>query len=679
MAVYTTISNFFVDLCDILRDKLGTTEKIKHSEIPSKLQNIYKTPIKKFTNAMQSTYKEKGVQSLIEDVNNYLLENPYGVHDCSDMFYKSEDLTEFSGFNKKLLSSNIARMFSNCSNLTSVNLNNLINLSSSTRGMFMNCKELETIDVSKLNMGNVTDAQSMFDGCSKLKDIDISKWDTSKLQKTYWMFAECESLTSVENILKYIDFSNLWSNEFCMYMFQDCTSLKSISMPSIINNGEKRACMAQMFKGCKNLEHIDLSLLDFNKVENIYGMFIGCDKITSINFLYDCNFKIEKEEALPINIGSLFSECNGLISIDLNLSNLNISNVSDFNMNAMFYNCKNLISAKLHGSLINKVENYTLDNYFEDCINLETLCVSDLNISNCTSIKEIFSNCKKLSTIEGVSNLDASKLIDVTGAFSNCINLEEIDLSGWSAINIEECENLFNNCENLISVNLSNFSLKSEYYSYNFKTITDSIFNNCLKLENVNLSNVIFSDLRQFYITNDIFPNLKILNISNVKGISPSTIYSIITHNTLEEIDISDIDFSKAVGQRTITGMFYNCPNLKKVKIKNLSMKQYNRSTSPFKIIKLFDADCYQNVILDFQNTTFCPNYSGNLDVYTLDLTGIWRGTDEEKIACFEFFANSLGINDTTRTRTIKIYSELYNILTEEQKALITNKNYTLS
>ena len=75
----------------------------------------------------------------------------------------------------------------------------------------------------------------------------------------------------------------------------------------------------------------------------------------------------------------------------------------------------------------------------------------------------------------------------------------------------------------------------------------------------------------------------------------------------------------------------------------------------------------------------------GNTDFSTFggpvifNLTKIWNGTDETKINKYILFSNSLGIKSSKYSRTIKINTNLYNVLTDEQKALITDKGYLLS
>ncbi len=73
----------------------------------------------------------------------------------------------------------------------------------------------------------------------------------------------------------------------------------------------------------------------------------------------------------------------------------------------------------------------------------------------------------------------------------------------------------------------------------------------------------------------------------------------------------------------------------------------------------------------------------------TLNLAYLWRGAKETAIPsdygggtyeeAFLEFANSISVNETGKARTIKIYTTLYNSLSDEQKAILTDKNYTLS
>ena len=72
-----------------------------------------------------------------------------------------------------------------------------------------------------------------------------------------------------------------------------------------------------------------------------------------------------------------------------------------------------------------------------------------------------------------------------------------------------------------------------------------------------------------------------------------------------------------------------------------------------------------------------------------LTLNNIWRGsadsipnwdTDGWTLGqYFEEFANALGTNESGYVRQIKIYTNLYNTLSDEQKAILTNKNYTIT
>jgi hypothetical protein len=135
--------------------------------------------------------------------------------------------------------------------------------------------------------------------------------------------------------------------------------------------------------------------------------------------------------------------------------------------------------------------------------------------------------------------------------------------------------------------------------------------------------------------------------------------------NSLTSLDLSSWNFIKC---STISGIFNDCKSLNSLKF-GINFK-VNTST-----ISMFNNNTYQDIELDMGgNTDFSTSSSS-----TLNLATIWRGTDETKVQKFVNFANSLGTKSSTKTRTIKIYTNLYNTLTTEQKALITDKGYSLS
>jgi len=69
----------------------------------------------------------------------------------------------------------------------------------------------------------------------------------------------------------------------------------------------------------------------------------------------------------------------------------------------------------------------------------------------------------------------------------------------------------------------------------------------------------------------------------------------------------------------------------------------------------------------------------------TLNLAAFWKGDQSTEVgegtygSYYEAFANSIGENTSGATKNIKLYTTLFNSLTDEQKALLTDKGYTIT
>lgn len=185
------------------------------------------------------------------------------------------------------------------------------------------------------------------------------------------------------------------------------------------------------------------------------------------------------------NMKSLFSshddnsvlsrkDCNEIERLDL--ESWNVSNVE--NMSYMFYGCRNLKEVKLNTWKTNKVR--TLRCMFYECESLEQIDLSNFDTKNvlsfvdifgyCSNLKyvnisnfntrlaikenicEMFWNCKSLETIVGIEDLNLSNSTSLRGMFNNCKKLKKLDLSAWDTKNINNIELLFNDCENLEEV-----------------------------------------------------------------------------------------------------------------------------------------------------------------------------------------------------------------------------------
>ncbi len=168
--------------------------------------------------------------------------------------------------------------------------------------------------------------------------------------------------------------------------------------------------MEDMFNGCYNLKKI-----------------IGIDKFNTEKVLY---------------MNKMFQDCNALNELDL--SNFNTPNV--INMEYMFNRCKNLIELKgMNGFITHKVSK--LKSMFQDCNSLENLDLdlSNVIISNFTNMEFMFYGCNKLKIekIKGIDKLLSSITTNINEIFQT--NNEQINLNSSNSNSLKSSNSKYSN------------------------------------------------------------------------------------------------------------------------------------------------------------------------------------------------------------------------------------------
>ena len=281
------------------------------------------------------------------------------------------------------------------------------------------------------------------------------------------------------------------------------------------------------------------------------------------------------------------------------------------------------------------------------------------NDGNLYSLKELFDSSKYNSSIDFDFSKFKSNIIDTSKMFYFS-SLTSINLSNLNTKNVMDMNYMFWYCNDLTSLDVSKFDTSSvKDMSY--------MFSSCSKLTSLNVSNFKTSNVRDMSNMFNSCSGLTSLNVSNFNTSSVKDMsYMFGSCSKLTSLDISNFKTSNV---RNIYYMFRMCRALE-----SLKLGVYFKPNVEY--IQMFHPYNYQNIELTMNGNTNFSYYDGNA---TLDLTSIWQGSDATKIARFETFANSLGTCSSDYTRTIKIYTDLYNALNDSQKALITNKGYALS
>lgn len=145
-----------------------------------------------------------------------------------------------------------------------------------------------------------------------------------------------------------------------------------------------------MFKDCEKLTSINFAYCDFRKVTGSKWMFYQCKALQTVD--------LSGAQLSSKDCYEMFMDCGNLNSV--NLSGCNFNGVTT--CYEMFKNCSALKEIDLSGCSFKCADNASLTYMFYNCTSLETVDFSNCDLSNSTSHKLLFTNCKALKTIRAV-------------------------------------------------------------------------------------------------------------------------------------------------------------------------------------------------------------------------------------------------------------------------------------
>ena len=329
---------------------------------------------------------------------------------------------------------------------------------------------------------------------------------------------------------------------------------------------------------------------------------------------------------------SMFSGCDKLTSIDL--SGLNASSVTD--MNSMFSSCDSIKSIDLLGMDTSSVTNMSRMFYY--CISLSSIDLSGLNTSKVTDMSYMFSECRGLESID-FSGLDTSKVTNMSYIFRSCEKLKSIDLSGFNTSAVTNMHGMFDICRKLTLLNLSNFDTsKVTNMSY--------MFHNCEKLESIDLSRFNTSAVTNM---EGMFGGYRYEGTEYISGFT--------------SLDLSSFDTSKVTGMGR---MFDYCK-----KLISLDLSSFDTSSVADMNYMFTNCPSLTSLILG-------PNFFKTSKATSVDFSSCTKWTNDTVVT-------SLVTNSYDRataglsTMTLQLSANTKAALTDEQKAAITAKGYTIA
>lgn len=389
-------------------------------------------------------------------------------------------------------------------------------------------------DTIPSNAFNINDISENKDGSIKLYAIKGGKYNLKALSKIVTPFTSTEiHIISEKPILFNQDSSSMF----------DVSNISSNIQTIRFNNIDtsKTTNMAYMFKGCNNINQLDLTKFNLSNVSDVREMFNGCSYLSSeltinnenianySNMFKDCSTQSTSDFVVKYNNAATKTLARNMVNTKSSNSNVRLYgetkstllNGTKFNrkiqslpnINRMTtiqfldhipenINPNNIdVSLAQNNSIIAYIAGYTVIVASNDTIManedssemFKNLAVNNIefnnfNTSNVTNMYNMFYNCGSLKNIN-FNNFDTSKVRDMSCMFSYCDRLENLDLSSFDTSNVTNMYNMFNYCSVLTRINgIENFNTS--------KLINSTyMFNRCNALSGeITISNIDTTD-----------------------------------------------------------------------------------------------------------------------------------------------------------------------------------------
>ena len=424
--------------------------------------------------------------SKLESIGNYALQN------C--------DLLEsFTiGANVKTLGTNV---FYGCDKLKKVTFDENCPLKKLDNYLFRNCTSLTSVELSPsiTEFGNYVFAgsglvdftipssvnkvgTSLFADAKSLKNVDLSNSGITQLGN--YIFQNCESLQTVtlpEN-LSYIG----------SYAFSACTNLTELNIPntvSIIGNyAFSKSGLVEVVLPQKLTKLGGTATTTSVTVTNLSYTFSECPNLTKVTFTGDSLSIIPKyvftktPNLREVNLTKSITTIGSYAFNESGVSKMDLSDVNTLNTYS-FYKCGNLEDVVLGSSLVE-----IPSSCFYDCSLL-----SKVNIP--ASLTTIGSSAFRGTALKSVDLSNVSSL--GTYSFYNCSSLEEVKLSDTLTTLPAD---IFANCQSLTKINLpinlisidnyalSNTGITSIKLGEDLVSIGKCSFEKCINLKDIDVT-----------------------------------------------------------------------------------------------------------------------------------------------------------------------------------------------
>ena len=289
---------------------------------------------------------------------------------------------------------------------------------------------------------------------------------------------------------------------------------------------------------------------------------------------------------------------------------------------------------------------------FSNLPNVKTIDVGNLDVTNASTLGNMFSGDGKLTQIIGLENWDTSACTWMNNMFYHNSLLTDLDISKFDTSRVESMNSMFDNCKSLTALDVSGFDTSNvEYIQYAFNGVVGKITGLAgFKLRKVTDLSYTLSGV-DFTKTNpDDIKDWDVAEVTSMRGLFKDTKF--------DSLDLSKWDTSQLTD---MSYMFANTNNVSKIKgLADWNISNVTNLSNTFSGV----GDDNLDLVRDWNVsnvTALSSTFSDCSNLKSLDLSN-WK-VDNVKTTS-RMFSNDKLLNENTLIG---------------YQALVTNKNTDIS
>ena len=230
------------------------------------------------------------------------------------------------------------------------------------------------------------------------------------------------------------------------------------------------------------------------------------------------------------------------------------------NCRKWFYDCRNLTN-------ITDIEYLHTDNVvsmlgmFSNCQNLNSLDVTGFNTSNVIQMSNMFSNCKSLTTLD-ITGFITSSVRDMSYMFSGCSGLSQLDVTNFDTSNVTNMGYMFGYCSSLSQLDVTHFITDNV-------TTMHNMFLYCISLSELDVTNFNTANVTNMQSMFNTCSSLTELDVTNFITDNVTNMASMFGNcSGLSQLDVTHFNTAKVTYMQN---MFNGCKNLTQLDVTNFN------------------------------------------------------------------------------------------------------------